>query len=105
MKKIKFEKKKYTYFDSLKLSLVSSPLCTILYLILSLVATILPTYQVIINAKFIDDALGLIDGTSTRKTVYISLIIVIAVIAYQWLVEPVKTYLAGKSEMDLRVKL
>lgn len=105
MKKIQFKKKKYTYFDSLKFSLVSSPLCTILYLVLSLAAAILPTYQVIINAEFVDNALGLIDGSVTRRAVYFSLAIVIAVIAYQWLVEPVKTYLANKIEMDLRVNL
>lgn len=105
MKKIQFKKKKYTYFDSLKFSLVSSPLCTILYLVLSLAAAILPTYQVIINAEFVDNALGLIDGSVTRRAVYVSLAIVIAVIAYQWLVEPVKTYLANKIEMDLRVNL
>lgn len=105
MKRICFEKKKYTYLDSLKFSIKSSPFCTILYLLLSLVEAVLPTYQVIINAKFIDDALGLIDGSATRKAVYISLAIVIAAIAYQWLVEPVKNYLATKIEMDLRVNL
>ena len=78
---------------------------TILYLIQSLAAAILPTYQVIINAKFIDNALGLIDGSATRKTVYVSLAIVIAVIAYLWLAEPIKAYLANKIEMDLRVNL
>lgn len=105
MKKIEFKKKKYTYFDSVRFALVSSPLCTILYLIFSLIAAILPTYQVIINARFIDNALGLFGGTTSRKAVYVSLIIVIAAIAYQWLMEPVKTYLAGKIEMALRVTL
>lgn len=105
MKKIHFEKKKYTYIDSLRFSIISSPWCTILYLILSLAAAILPTYQVIVNAQFIDHALGLIDGSAARKAVYVSLAIVIAVIAYQWLVEPIKTYLAKRIEMDLRVNL
>lgn len=105
MKKIRFEKKKYTYFDSLRFSIISSPWCTILYLMLSLVAAILPTYQVIVNAKFIDSALGLIDGSTTRKAVYVSLAIVILVIAYQWMVEPIKTYLANRVEMNLRVNL
>lgn len=105
MKKIRFEKKKYTYFDSVIFSIISSPLYTILYLILSLIAAILPTYQVIINAKFIDNALGLIDESVTRKTVYVSLVIVIAGIAYQWLIEPIKAYLANEIEMALRVNL
>lgn len=105
MKKIRFVKKKYTYFDSLRFSIISSPSCTILYLVLSLAAAILLTYQVIINAKFIDNALGLLDGSATRKAVYVSLAIVIAVISYQWLVEPIKAYLANKIEMDLRVNL
>ncbi len=51
MKKVRFEKKKYTYLDSLRFSIISSPVCTILYLILSLAVAILPTYQVIINAR------------------------------------------------------
>ena len=36
MKKVRFEKKKYTYLDSLGFSIISSPVCTVLYLILSL---------------------------------------------------------------------
>ena len=86
MKKVRFEKKKYTYLDSLRFSVISSPVCTILYLILSLAVAILPTCQVIINARFIDNALGLIDGSATKRAVYISLAIVIGIIAYQWLV-------------------
>ena len=105
MKKVRFEKKKYTYLDSLRFSIISSPVCTILYLILSLAVAILPTYQVIINARFIDNALGLIDGSATKRAVYISLAIVIGIIAYQWLVEPIKAYLANKIEMDMRVSL
>ena len=64
MKKVRFEKKKYTYLDSLRFSIISSPVCMILYLILSLAAAILPTCQVIMNARFIDNALGLIDGSA-----------------------------------------
>ena len=105
MKKVRFKKKKYTYLDSLRFSVISSPVCTILYLILSLAAAILPTCQVIINARFIDNALGLIDGSATKRAVYISLAIVIGIIAYQWLVEPIKAYLANKIEMDMRVSL
>ncbi len=105
MKKVRFEKKKYTYLDSLRFSVISSPVCTILYLILSLAVAILPTCQVIINARFIDNALGLIDGSATKRAVYISLAIVIGIIAYQWLVEPIKAYLANKIEMDMRVSL
>lgn len=105
MKKVRFEKKKYTYLDSLRFSIISSPVCTILYLILSLAVAILPTYQVIINARFIDNALGLIDGSATKRAVYISLAIVIGIIAYQWLVEPIKAYLANKIEMDMRGSL
>ena len=70
MKKVRFEKKKYTYLDSLRFSVISSPVCTILYLILSLAVAILPTCQVIINARFIDNALGLIDGSATKRAVY-----------------------------------
>lgn len=95
----------YTYLDSLRFSIISSPVCTILYLILSLAVAILPTYQVIINARFIDNALGLIDGSVTKRAVYISLAIVIGIIAYQWLVEPIRAYLANKIEMDMRVSL
>ena len=105
MKKVRFEKKKYTYLDSLRFSIISSPVCTILYLILSLAAAILPTCQVIMNARFIDNALGLIDGSATKRAVYISLAIVIGIIAYQWLAWPIKAYLANKIEMDLRVGL
>ena len=105
MKKVRFKKKKYTYLDSLRFSVISSPVCTILYLILSLAVAILPTCQVIINARFIDNALGLIDGSATKRAVYISLAIVIGIIAYQWLVEPIKAYLANKIEMDMRVSL
>lgn len=105
MKKVRFEKKKYTYLDSLRFSIISSPVCMILYLILSLAAAILPTCQVIMNARFIDNALGLIDGFATKRAAYISLAIVIGIIAYQWLVEPIKAYLANKIEMDLRVSL
>lgn len=105
MKKVRFEKKKYTYLDSLRFSIISSPVCTILYLMLSLAVAILPTCQVIMNARFIDNALGLIDGSATKRTVYISLAIVIGIIAYQWLVEPIKAYLANKIEMDMRVSL
>ena len=105
MMKVRFVKKKYTYWDSLRFSIISSPVCTVLYLILSLAVAILPTYQVIINARFIDNALGLIDGSATKRAVYISLAIVIGIIAYQWLVEPIKAYLANKIEMDMRVSL
>ena len=86
-------KKKYAYLDSLRFSIISSPVCTILYLILSLAAAILPTCQVIINTGFIDNALGLIDGSATKRAVYISLAIVIGIIAYQWPVESIKAYL------------
>ncbi|WP_300684306.1 hypothetical protein, partial [Acutalibacter sp. 1XD8-36] len=105
MMKVRFVKKKYTYWDSLRFSIISSPVCTVLYLILSLAVAILPTYQVIVNARFIDNALGLIDGSATKRAVYISLAIVIGIIAYQWLVQPIKAYLANKIEMDMRVSL
>ena len=105
MKKVRFEKKKYTYLDSLRFSIISSPVCTILYLMLSLAVAILPTCQVIMNARFIDNALGLLDGSATKRAVYISLAIVIGIIAYQWLVERIKAYLANKIEMDMRVSL
>lgn len=105
MKKVRFEKKKYTYLDSLRFSIISSPVCTILYLMLSLAVAILPTCQVIMNARFIDNALGLLDGSVSKRAVYISLAIVIGIIAYQWLVDPIKAYLANKIEMDMRVSL
>ncbi len=105
MQKYKFKNKKYTYWDSLRLSIKSSPVITIVYIVMSLIAAILPTYQVIVNARFIDGAIGLFQKEVTRTHVYSSLAIVILIIAYQWMIEPVKVYLSKKMEKTLRVNV
>ncbi|WMJ86468.1 ABC transporter ATP-binding protein [Anaerocolumna sp. MB42-C2] len=103
MRKISIRNKKYTYCHSVKITFISSPKLAGIYLLLTIIAAILPTLQVIVNADFLDSALDLLNGSATKSHVYQLLGLVILFVSYLWIMEPIMTAMSKSMEQDLRL--
>ncbi len=75
-------KRKYSYFDFLRIPFACAPISSALRVILLVMGAMQPSVQVIATALFVDNAIAIFNGQLARDAIYLPLWISMAIIAY-----------------------
>lgn len=98
---MQLEKKTYTMWDYMRLSMKICPVYTLLRLANHLVNALIPTVQVLVVARFVDTALAIFDGTASQSAIVGPLVLLIGLIAYQNVVGKLMVFANRKYDFKL----
>ena len=96
------EKKYYKTFDIVRIPFKASKLYTILLFIISLLDGIVPTFQVVVTATFLDTAIAVFKNEKSYNEIITPIIILIVLLAYIWVSDKLAKLVEAKLEIKLR---
>ena len=96
------EKKKYTIWDTILLPFKFCPVIAAAIAVLALIIGLVPTFQTLAVARFIDMAKKLALGQAEYINVLFWISVIIVFIAISWISKNIKTLFAAKLELELR---
>lgn len=98
------ENRTYTTKDIIKIPFKVAPIHSLLIGLQKLLDGIVPTLQVLVTAKFIDTAISVVSDKKEANTIFPSLIVLVALIAYTWISDQLIKFIEVKMELNIRSK-
>ena len=83
MKKLLMNKRKYTLTDYIKIPFLISPFYMSIIILSKIVSALIPSIQVLVTASFINTALDIFSNKVQRNDIYLSLGLLMIILAYQ----------------------
>lgn len=106
MKCLIFTKKIYKGYDVLYLVFSSSPVYTLLRVILLVIFAIVPTaINALVIARFVDTATEILHGTRHHGDIYLPFILLLVTLAIITIINPVAELITSRMRFDLQSKL
>lgn len=94
--------RKYGLVDMIKIPLRCAPLSAVLMAVQSLIGGVVPAIQVIVTARFIDHAMGVLQGSMEITQIYLPLLGLLGLLAYQWLFYALIKFSQIRTELGLQ---
>lgn len=98
-------KSKYKFWDLVGIPFKTSPILAGAILVNIVINALLPAFQVLVIADFVDTALKIFEGAATQEQIYTPLLLIMAIIAYQYLSGSVISVVQLKLTMKLNESL
>lgn len=96
--------RKYRLIDAIRIPFLSAPVATSLIGLSILLTSLVPTLQIIVTAKFIDQAIEIVQNQLTLNHIYPSLFTVVALIAFMWISAELTRFVHVKQKIHIREK-
>lgn len=93
--------KKYNLFDYILLPFKTAPIMTIIKLVDNIINALIPSVTVLATARFIDTALDIFSGEKGKNSIYIPLLILMAVIACKYIDTALMSFVVSKMNIKL----
>ncbi|SHH80707.1 ATP-binding cassette, subfamily B [Clostridium collagenovorans DSM 3089] len=93
---------KYSWVDMINIPFKCAPINTIVIAIIKLLDGLIPTLQVIATAKFLDNAIAVVNGTKVIGDVFIPILMLITLVAYSWVSRQICKFVEVKLELKLK---
>lgn len=96
------KKWKYSLLDVIKIAFVSSPILSSMIILQAVVSAVVPSLQVLLTGKFIDEVVKIVSEKSSVWNAFIVVIEIVLLIAYQWTIASMMKLVWIKLENKLR---
>lgn len=82
-----------------------APMYSIIIALQKILQGLIPTFQLVAIAKFLDTAIGVVNGTYNKNEIIIPLITIVMLIAFDWISQQLVGFVEVRLELRLREKL
>lgn len=101
-----FVKKKYKYFDALRLAFQASPVCTVLDILLPITQSIMQTAAMALTtANFVDTATAILQGARPRGDIYLPLVLLLFTLGVSTTIGALVQLVSSRINLNLQRKL
>lgn len=90
------EKRTYNAFDLIRLAFKVAPFWAFIMLIIRLIAAFVPALLVLTTANFIDTSIAVVSGDMNGSAIYLPVITLGVIIAYQWTIHDLGKFIRSK---------
>lgn len=90
------EKRTYNAFDLIRLAFKVAPVWAFIMLIIRLIAALVPALLVLTTANFIDTSIAIVSGDISGSAIYLPVITLGVIIAYQWTIRDMGKFIRSK---------
>ena len=99
-------KKKYKYFDVLRLAFQASPVCTVLDILLPITQSIMQTaVMALTTANFVDTATAILKGARPRGDIYLPLVLLLFTLGVSTTIGALVQLVSSRINLNLQRKL
>lgn len=101
MKSVIESNKKYIFWDFLRIPLSICPICSLLKVFNVVLAALIPSFQVLLTADFVDTAMAIFAGTKAQTDIFSPLFLLMATVGYSGLNPQLISFVDLRFEMKL----
>lgn len=102
---MKIENRKYHMLDTIKIPFKCSPVSSALIILNMLLNGLVPTVQIVVTAFFIDTVIDIVTYQSAMLQIYLPLIAVVALIAFDWVSNELTRFAHIQLERKMREQM
>lgn len=96
------ERKNYGTWDIIKLPFKYAPLHASLIIVHKLLGGLVPTFQILVTAMFLDTAMAIVQGKGVMSDIVMPITLVVLLIAYDWISWQIISFIDLRMDFKLR---